>query len=208
MRVTFIHCFFSNCCSVKNVKSSWSNEIYDSVRCEFNTFFYWVLVQVNITQRYIFQTTTLLNGISQSYLDLQFKVDRYPHFNCWILSFAQISPLKSYLHSTTSMLQIMTSSLMYTMFLGATMTTLCLPESLVNVPKMQEEEIMANAIPRMIPSNGAYCISYCWWWQGIYQRCKIDLLSEKYLLFCTEHAAIKIFDIYSLIISTFDQYDA
>ena len=83
------------------------------------------------------------------------------HLNCWILNFAQISPIKNYLHSTTSMLQIMTSSLIYTMFLGATMTSLCLPESLVNVPKMQEEEIMANAIPRMIPSNGAYCISYC-----------------------------------------------
>ena len=59
------------------------------------------------------------------------------------------------------MLQIMTSSLIYTLFLGATMTILCLPESFVNIPKMQEEEIMANAIPEMIPSNGAYRISYC-----------------------------------------------
>ena len=100
----------------------------------------------------------MLDGILQNHLDLQFKI---PHLNCWILNFAQISPLKNYLHSITSMLQIMTSSLIYTIFLGATMTTLCLPESLVNVPKMQEEEIMANAIPRMIPSNGAYCISYC-----------------------------------------------
>ena len=54
-RVTFIHCFFSNCCSDKNVKSSSSNEIYDCVRCELNTFFYWLPVQVNISQRYIFK---------------------------------------------------------------------------------------------------------------------------------------------------------
>ena len=96
----------------------------------------------------------MLDGILQNHLDLQFKI---PHFNCWILNLAQISPFKNYLHSITSMLQIMTSSLIYTMFLGATMTTLCL----VNVPKMQEEEITANAIPRMIPSKGAYGISYC-----------------------------------------------
>ena len=38
-RVTFIHYFFSNCCSDKNVKNSSSNEIYDCIRCELNTFF-------------------------------------------------------------------------------------------------------------------------------------------------------------------------
>ena len=38
-RVTFMYCFFSNCCSDENVKSSSSNEIYDWVRCELYTFF-------------------------------------------------------------------------------------------------------------------------------------------------------------------------
>ena len=54
-----------------------SNEIYDCVRRENYTFFYWVPIQINISQRYIFQTTTLLNGILQSHLYLLFKVDWY-----------------------------------------------------------------------------------------------------------------------------------
>ena len=76
-RVTFLHCFFSNCCSDKNVKSSSSNEITIALDLNLIHFFNWVPVQVNISQRYIFQTTALLNGILQSHLDLQSKVDWY-----------------------------------------------------------------------------------------------------------------------------------
>ena len=54
----------------------------------------------------------------------------------------------------------MTNSVIYAIFFGVIMATICTTASVADVPKMQEEDItlstMANAIPGLMPLNGTY----------------------------------------------------